>query len=72
MFTAPAKCFRTHDKKFAKYYNFNEVAISDIYDLHALVEKYSWKSRCCFARGKISEEAYDVKTRGYKIRRIGE
>lgn len=58
------------DKKFAKYYNFNEVAISDIYDLHALVEKYSWKSRCCFARGKISEEAYDVKTRGYKIRRI--
>ena len=58
------------DKSFSKYYNFNEVAISDIYDLHALVEKYSWKRNCCFVRGKITENAYDVKTRGYKIRRI--
>ena len=52
------------DKMFSKYYNFKEVAILDIYDLHALVEKYSWKKNACFARGKITEAAYDIKTRG--------
>lgn len=58
------------DKNFSKYYNFNEVAISDIYDLYSLVEKYAWKKNCCFVRGKITENAYDLKTKGYKIRRI--
>tara|TARA_B100001287_G_C22617374_1_gene498320 strand:+ start:253 stop:1020 length:768 start_codon:yes stop_codon:yes gene_type:complete len=58
------------DKNFSKYYNFNEIAILDIYDLHALVEKYSWKRNCCFARGKITEDAYNIKTKGYKIRRL--
>ena len=58
------------DKNYSKYYNFNEVAISDIYDLHSLVEKYSWKTNYCFVRGKITENAYDLKTKGYKIRRI--
>ena len=58
------------DKTFSKYYSFKEVAISDIYDLHALVEKYSWQRNCCFARGKITESAYDIQTRGYKIRRL--
>ena len=58
------------DKQFSKYYNFNEVAILDIHDLHSLVEKYAWKKNFCFARGKISEAAYDIKLRGYKIRRV--
>ena len=58
------------DKNFSKYYNFNEVAISDIYDLYSLVEKYAWKKNCCFVRGKITENAYDLKTKGYKIRRL--
>jgi hypothetical protein len=58
------------DKNFSKYYNFNEVAISDIYDLHSLVEKYAWKRNYCFVRGKVTESAYDLKTKGYKIRRL--
>ena len=58
------------EKNFSKYFNFNEVAISDIYDLHSLLEKYAWKKNCCFVRGKITENAYDLRTKGYKIRRL--
>ena len=57
------------DKQFAKYYTFNEVAISDIYDLHDLVKKYSNKRNSCFVRGKITESAYERKIKGLKIRR---
>ena len=58
------------EKQFSKYYTFNEVAISDIYDLHSLVKKYSYKKNSCFIRGKITESAYNRKMQGFKIRRI--
>ena len=58
------------DKKFAKYYSFNEIAISDIYDLHSLVEKYSYKRNSTFIRGKLTEFAYKRKREGFRIRRV--
>jgi len=58
------------DKKFSKYYSFNEVAINDIYDLHELVRKYAYKRNASFIRGKINEHGYQKKVKGYKIRRL--
>ena len=58
------------DKKFSKYFSFKEIAISDIYDLHSLVEKYSYERNSCFIRGKITQNAYYRQLSGYKIRRV--
>ena len=62
--------YKLIDKKFSKYFSFKEVAISDIYDLHSLVEKYAYKKNSCFIRGKITEHAYYEQLKGYKIRRV--
>lgn len=58
------------EKKFAKYYSFSEVAISDIYDLHALIEQYTTKKNAAFIRGKITESAYKTQLKGYRVRRV--
>ena len=58
------------DKQFSKFYTFNEVAIADLYDLHELIKKYSYKGKSCFVRGKITEHGYNRKLSGYKIRRL--
>lgn len=62
--------YKLLDRKFSKYFSFKEVAISDIYDLHALVESSSFKRTTCFVRGKITEYGYYLKLNGHKIRRI--
>ena len=61
--------FVLQDKKFAKWYDFKEVAINNLNDLYALLEQYQYKKRCCFVRGKLNENAWEQRTKGYKIPR---
>ena len=58
------------EKSFSKYFSFNEIAISDIHDLHALLLKNQYKRNSCFIRGKITESAYKEQLDGYQIRRL--
>ena len=58
------------DKTFSKFYEFSEIAINDIHDLHKLVLEYSYRGDTCFIRGKITEHGYEEQRKGYRIRRI--
>ena len=61
--------FILKDKTFAKWYDFKEIAINNLNDLYALLEQYQYKKRCCFVRGKLNENAWEQRTKGYKIPR---
>lgn len=58
------------DKPFSKFFLFEEVAISDINDLHDLILKNQYIKNNCFIRGKMTEFAYEQQLSGYKVRRV--
>ena len=57
------------EKTFAKYYNFKELAIKNIYEMHDLIKELSYKRNSCIIRGKMSDHAYNLKIKGYKVKR---
>jgi hypothetical protein len=61
--------FEIQEKQFAKFYEFQEVAIKDINSLYNLLKEYSHKTNSCFVRGKITDQAYNIQNRGYRIKR---
>ena len=57
------------EKTFAKYYDFKELAIKNIYEMHDLIKELSHKRNSCIIRGKMSDHAYNLKIKGYKVKR---
>lgn len=57
------------EKTFAKYYTFKEIAVKSIHEMYDLLNELAYKKNSCMIRGKMSDYAYNLKLRGYKVKR---